>query len=310
MKLRLRRRRRAHRPAPGSEPLVGKVWSRKDAAPPEPHRTGRRLGAAALALAETALLIWLLAGPAFGVTQVEVVGAHRLTPAQVRAAAGLQRPGSVFTLDADTIARKLLGTAWVRDASVEPQLPDRVVVRVDEWQPVAVFRPGPKAQAWYVSADAIALGQAAAPGGLVDLEWPSGTPPAPGRRVMDPDLLTALVNVQRALPSLLGQSVQSFDLDSCGNLTLIASRGWRAYFGRVLTPEEVATLKDKLSALKSISAAVDYSSPDLEYVNVMNPYAPAVKLKSAKPAPSPTPARGSPRPTPSPLAPVVVPACA
>jgi hypothetical protein len=103
---------------------------------------------------------------------------------------------------------------------------------------------------------------------------------------MDADLLTALVNIQRALPGLLGQQVRSFSLDTCGNLTLSAARGWKAYFGRVLTPEEFATLRDKLSALKSISAAVDYNSPDLDYVNVMNPYAPAVKLKSVRAAPA------------------------
>jgi hypothetical protein len=126
---------------------------------------------------------------------------------------------------------------------------------------------------------------------------------------MDVTLLTALVNMQRALPGLLGQEVQSFSLDGCANLTLNARKGWKAYFGRVLTPEEFASLKDKLAALKSISVAVDFNSADLEYVNVMNPYAPAVKLKSARPAPSPTPA-AVPKPAPSPIAPVVVSGCA
>jgi cell division protein FtsQ len=255
-------------------------------------RTEVRWAVTALAVVETALLLWIVLGPAFTIRHVDVVGAHRLTPAQVRTAAGLDDGGSVFTLDAATIARRLGGTAWVREASVEPRLPDRVVIRVDEWQPVAVYKAGPSAPPWYLSDQAVALGQAPAPGSLLDLEWPSGPAPKPGRRVMDAALLTALINIQRALPSLLGQQVQSFSLDACGNLTLSAARGWKAYFGRVLTPEEFGTLRDKLSALKSIAAAVDYNSPDLEYVNVMNPYAPAVKLKSAKPAPSTPPPPG------------------
>lgn len=267
-----------------------------------------RAGALLLALAEAGLLAWLLFGPAFALREVEVQGTHRLTPAQVRAAAGLTGGGSVFALDAATIARRLGGTAWVKDASVEPRLPDGVVVRVDEWQPVAVFKAGPQAPAWYLSGEAVVLGKASSAGGLLDLEWPAGPQPKTGQRVMEVALLAALVNIERALPGLLGQDVQSFSLDGCANLTLNARKGWKAYFGRVLTPEELTSLKDKLAALKSISVAVDYNSPDLEYVNVMNPYAPAVKLKSAKPAPVPSPA-GGPKPSPTPLSPTVVPAC-
>jgi cell division septal protein FtsQ len=276
-----------------------------DDRPREPLRW--RAGAVLLALAEAGLLAWLLFGPAFALRQVDVVGAHRLTPAQVRAAAGLDRSGSVFALDAATIARKLGGTAWVKDARVEPRLPDGAVIRVEEWQPVAVFKAGPQSPAWYLSGEAIALGQATAPAGLLDLEWPAGPQPKTGQRVMEVALLVTLINMQRALPGLLGQDVQSFNLDGCANLTLTARKGWKAYFGRVLTPEELSSLKDKLAALKSISVAVDYNSADLEYVNVMNPYAPAVKLKSAKPAPVPTPAVAKPSPTP--LSPTVVPVC-
>ncbi|HLQ62593.1 MAG TPA: hypothetical protein VK131_12095, partial [Candidatus Acidoferrales bacterium] len=90
-------------------------------------------------------------------------------------------------------------------------------------------------------------------------------------------------------------------LGSCGNLTLIARRGWRVYFGRVLTSEQFATLNDKLAALKSIAKEVDYNRADLEYVNVMNPSAPAVKYRAAAPNPKPSPgAPAAPSPTPVP----------
>jgi len=78
----------------------------------------------------------------------------------------------------------------------------------------------------------------------------------------------------------------------------VTKRGWKVYFGRVLTPEEFAALRDKLSALKAIAGNgnVDYSSADLDYVNVMNPSEPAVGYKSREPAP-PSP---SPNTTPTP----------
>src|SRR4029077_6213186 len=98
---------------------------------------------------------------------------------------------------------------------------------------------------------------------------------------------------QKSLPTLVGQDVAGFIFDSCGNLTLLAKRGWEVYFGRGLPAGEFATLRDKLSALKAIAGHgnVDYSSTDLEYVNVMNPTEPAVAYKSQQPAPgSPAPA--------------------
>src|SRR6202035_362778 len=114
--------------------------------------------------------------------------------------------------------------------------------------------------------------------------------PRVGDHPLDAQLLTALVNIQRGLPALIGQEAAGFVFDSCGDLTLVAKRGWKVYFGRVLTPEEFTTLRDKLSALKAIAGttkgAVDYNSVDLAYVNVMNPSEPAVGLHSAA-APSP-----------------------
>ena len=35
---------------------------------------------------------------------------------------------------------------------------------------------------------------------------------------------------------------------------MIAGRGWKAQFGRVLTPEEFSSLKDKVAALKAHTA--------------------------------------------------------
>jgi hypothetical protein len=98
--------------------------------------------------------------------------------------------------------------------------------------------------------------------------------------------------------------VARFIFDSCGDLTLVSKRGWKVYFGRVLTPEEFATLRDKLTALKAIAGTtkggVDYNSADLDYVNVMNPSEPAVGLHSTAPPAGPPPAPAGVQPTPSP----------
>ena len=83
---------------------------------------------------------------------------------------------------------------------------------------------------------------------------------------------------------------------------MLVTRGWKVFFGRVLTPEEFDSLRDKLAALKAIAGRVNYNAGDLLYINVMNPAEPAAGYKP-KPVPTPSPSPGahpSPSPSPSP----------
>jgi len=287
-----------------SEPLKGQLWTRSEKSLREPDvHWSRRAVALLVAIAQIGLLAWLWFGPALSVRTVQVTGAQHMTSAQVAAAAGLAGGGSVLSVDAEADRQKLLGLTWVQAATVEPQLPGSVLVVITEWQPVAVYHSGTNQSLFLLSDQAVVLAPAASSGGLVDVQGPSGPDPKVGQRPIESVLLTALVNMQRGFPALLGQQVSGFIFDSCGNLTLIAKRGWKVYFGRVLTPEEFVTLRDKVAALKSIQGHgnVNYNSPDLEYVNVMNPAEPAVGFRSRLATPSPSPgATPTPRPSPSP----------
>jgi cell division septal protein FtsQ len=260
---------------------------------------GRRAGSLALAGCWLVALVALLVAPIFQVRRVDVSGNRRMTAAQVVAAAGLDHPGSVFQVDPGALERRVAGATWVRAASVSARLPDRVSIRVDEWQPVAVYQAGAGAP-WYLSDQAVALGPADAAGAssLLGVQGPAAPLPRAGRAPLDRALLVALVNVQRALPGLIGQEVQSFTIDACGGLTLNARRGWKAQFGTVLTPEDLASLTDKVASLRAlaVSGDVDFNNPSLGYVNVMNPAVVAVPQSS----PSPRRGRASPSPSASP----------
>jgi cell division septal protein FtsQ len=285
-----------------SEPLKGQLWTRSERSLREPDvHWSRRALALSVAIAQSALLAWLWFGPALSVTTVHVLGAQHITSEQVAAAAGLAGGGSVISVDAEADRQKLLSQTWVQAATVEPQLPGSVLVVISEWQPVAVYHSGANPSLYLLSDQAVVLAPAPSSGGLVDVQGPSGPDPKVGQRPIESVLLTALVNMQRGFPALLGQQVSGFIFDSCGNLTLIAKRGWKVYFGRVLTPEEFVTLHDKVAALKAIQGRgnVNYNSSDLEYVNVMNPAEPAVGFRSRLATPSPSPG-ASPRPSPSP----------
>jgi cell division septal protein FtsQ len=220
--------------------------------------------------------------------------------AQIARAAGLAGTTSVLSVDGESARQHLLSQTWVRTATVVPQLPGTVLITVSEWQPVAAYHAGKSAKLYYLSDQAVVLGPTTTEGTLVDVQGPAGADPRVGDHPLDAQLLTALVNIQRGLPGLIGQEVSGFVFDSCGELTLVAKHGWKVYFGRVLTPEEFATLRDKLTALKAIAGQVNYNSADLEYVNVMNPTEAAVGYKSREPA-APSPAAGAtPAPTPAP----------
>jgi cell division septal protein FtsQ len=284
-----------------TEPLKGQLWTRSEQALREPavHWAWRGLAVVA-AVAECAVLVWLWFGPALAVQAIDVVGAQHMTRAQVARAAGLADGASVLSVDGESGRQRLLNQTWVRTATVIPQLPGAVLIRVSEWQPIAGYHAGKTGKLYFLSDQAIVLGLAAPAGPLVDVQGPAGADPKVGDRAIDVQLLTALVNMQRGLPGLIGQEVSGFVFDSCGQLTLVAKRGWKVYFGRVLTPEEFTTLRDKVASLKAISGQVNYSSPDLDYVNVMNPSEPAVGYKSLQPKP-PTPAPGAtPQPSPTP----------
>jgi cell division septal protein FtsQ len=273
---------------PIASPIAGQVWTRTSLLRTKQLAAWRRwrLLAGVVALAELAALGWLVAGPAFQVHHVEVSGTRHLRPAEVVALAGLQKPGTVFGVDPASTRRRLAVTPWVRTSEVTTQLPDRVLVRVDEWVPVAVYRAGPGA-AYFVSDQGMALGAASAGERLVEILGPGQPEPRLGKAVMDLQLLTALVNIQRGFPSQFGQEVTRFQTDCSGNVVLETRRGWKVYFGRVITLEEFNALRYKLGALKAVQAREDFNSPDLEYVNLMDASLPAVKRRSAGPSPSP-----------------------
>src|SRR6202171_1619040 len=283
-----------------TEPLKGQLWTRSEQALREPdvHWAWRGLAVGA-AVAECALLAWLWFGPALAVQTIDVVGTQHMNRTQVGRAGGLIQGGSVLSVDGESSRQRLLNQTWVRTATVVPQLPGVILIRVSEWQPIAGYHAGKSGKLYFLSDQAIVLGPAAPAGPLVDVQGPAGADPKVGDRALHQRLLTALVNIQRGLPGLIGQDVSGFVFDSCGQLTLIAKRGWKVYFGRVLTPEEFTTLRDKVASLKAIAGQVNSSSPDLDYVNVMNPSEPAVGFKSLQPKPPAPGATPQPSPTPA-----------
>lgn len=102
------------------------------------------LAAAAAALVAAAAT-WLVAfSPVLGVRSVEVNGAHQVSAAQVRAAAGI-RPGTpLVRLDTAAVMRRLQALPEIASARLHRSLPGKVVIDVSERVAVGALSSGGK----------------------------------------------------------------------------------------------------------------------------------------------------------------------
>lgn len=73
------------------------------------------------------------------VSKFEVVGASRVTAQQVEKASGLRWGSPLTSIDRNQTSRAIEKLAWVRQAEVEPELPNKVRLIVSEYQPYALL---------------------------------------------------------------------------------------------------------------------------------------------------------------------------
>jgi cell division protein FtsQ len=76
----------------------------------------------------------------FAVRDVFVAGRGQLTREQVLASLGTELGEPILNFDPDAARERLLEMGWVRDARVERRLPDTIIVRLEERQPLALWQ--------------------------------------------------------------------------------------------------------------------------------------------------------------------------
>jgi cell division protein FtsQ len=261
-----RRRRTAPAPAkPSTTSARGWIWA---------------VAQIAILGAEVFAGLFLLAQPAFRPRQVDVVGTTHLTAAQITAALSLPPDRNIFFLNHGELEQRLMAMPWIRSASVSLALPDRVSVTITEWKPSAVLQVG---EATYAMND---LGQvldpAAEAGGLTVINRPDFGPVAYGQRAVDRDLLPMLLQLKAGFAPAFKISLMSFQLDRRQVLTAQTDRGWTIIFGQMVTSDDRATLEPKLAALRALSSRIDFTSAQIQYINLENPGAPAVQMRGRK----------------------------
>ncbi len=238
----------------------------------------RRIAAAVVAIAAAAAIFGAATSPAFDLRQLDVRGATYTSTASLDAALGLTGSShpNLFALDTARLRRSLLALPAVADARVAVELPDRLVVRLTERQPILVWATAD--QRWLVDVSGVVIGptSAGAPdaAGLpVFSDDRSGRPAlAPGDTIDPTDLAVARL-LGALTPASLGSRASglTYEITDANGFTVAAQpHGWLAIFGMytptlrppTLIPAQVQCLRSLLGQVGERKVVTVYLFPE------------------------------------------------
>lgn len=238
---------------------TGRAVPRGAVAPGTPSRRGPRLGdrlhavwatgqlaALLLALACGVAIAAFLGSDLLAVRRLDLSGAALTTPQQVAAVGGVQGH-NIFTVDTQGIAERLIALPTVREAQVQSALPDRLVVRLVERQPAAIWQAGDTRflvdQGGFVLAVDPAEGVAR---GLPQVVARDGDAPTIGTQIA-PEIVAATPTIARDASSY-GVTVSEIDYSPASGLTILTPSGAQATAARQILLGPPTRLAEKLVA--------------------------------------------------------------
>lgn len=239
-----------------------RIRARRIAVVREQGRQRLRILVVVVGVVVLALLAWLVVhSPLFDVDRVDVLGASKVTPEQVRDASGLRRGQPLLLVELGGAARRVESLPWVEHASVQRKLPGRVRIRVTERTPAVWVRRAAD-RVTLVDPTGRVLGDAPKP--------PDGVPelrgevrvPRPGRRVQP----SAVPGLLEQLPEALRRRVVA-----------VTMQGGEATLGLVFAPDvrlgRVEDVAAKGAAAQAVLAAL--GPGPVHFIDVRVPGAPA-----------------------------------
>jgi hypothetical protein len=238
----------------------------------------RRIAAGVVAIAAAAAIYGTVASPAFQLRQVDVQGTTYTSQESVDAALRLAASPypNVFSIDTAHLRQSLLELPTVTGAQLAVELPDRLVVRIDERRPILVWASS--GSRWLVDVDGLVM--APAPSGdpaestlPVFADDRSGrTPLSPGMTLDATDLAVARL-LGTLTPHLLGSrsSALAFEITNADGFTVSTGpSGWLAIFGMYtatlrspdLIPAQAQCLKSLLAQVGERKISTVYLFPE------------------------------------------------
>ncbi len=169
-----------------------------------PHRRRSRtskllrpfLVAVALVGVPVATGLWVYTSPRFLLKEVHIGPTGRVTTAEIASALSPLRGRHLFDLSLADVEARLVTHTWIENAAIRKELPDRIVVEIEERQPVALLRR--QEGLYYVDGSGYVI-DAYDPLGPVDLVLLSV---APGASLQVDEALALATELQRWAPRI------------------------------------------------------------------------------------------------------------
>lgn len=204
------------------------------------------------------LAFLLVTSPLLDVDRISVVGARHVTPAEVRAAAGVPLHRHLLFVDTGAIARRVEQMPWVARASVQRDLPGTLRIVIREYTPTAFVRAG--SGVMLVAANGRVFARATtSPPGAVEIRGVR-RPPAVGDQLSPPDAASVVAH----LPPALAHSVAAVDVTT--GLTLDMNGGGEIRLG------DSTRLADKAASALAVIAQLNGTT--YSYIDVSLPQRP------------------------------------
>lgn len=232
--------------------------------------TRSRGGVVVLALVLLAVLAGTVAlrSPLFEVRRVEVRGAGRLAPSEVRVLVEGARGRNLWLVPLDEIARSVSAHPWIARAEVGRRLPSTLVVEIEERIPIAwVADPDGGAA---VAADGVVVQRRTDGDGLVAIgevhhvEEPGGQTSAPRQSL----------RVVASLPPRIRREVEAASLRGEGVILRLRS-GARILYGRA------DSLGAKRATLAALLDWIEENEVPAGLVDLRAPATPAIRASAS-----------------------------
>jgi cell division protein FtsQ len=204
---------------------------RRDEALRKARRRARLVG---LAVAPVAVVVGLAFSPLLDVDGVTVTGAARISAADVRAAAHVGNGTPLATLDTDAVARRVRRLPAVKTVTVTRSWPSGLRIAVVERVPVVAARRPGRFDLYDIDGVLVASVPAA----------PARTPALTVAGEPTAAVVTATIDLLRALPPALRSHVRDLRADATGSLAFNFTDGSEVLWGGAeRTPEKVEALR-------------------------------------------------------------------
>jgi cell division septal protein FtsQ len=214
-----------------------------------------RLPAGVGALILGGILTFVVTDARFAVNRVVVVGVAALPGSTIAETTGILGQ-SLFSVESATVARRVAALPGVQRSDIATEMPDTIVVRIEERQPVLVWDAADQSYLVDEAGDVLGQPDANAPPSLPHLQALPGIPfPVTGGKV-NSDPIRATLALNARLPKESGLTQAAITLDPVVGL-VVQSSTWRAIFGN----DEL--LGKKLAVLKQMLGQAPWAEADL-----------------------------------------------